>query len=113
MKDLRNRVQLIGNLGMNPEMVNLENGKKLVKFSLATSQTYYGNKGDKITDTQWHNIVAWGNLAERSEKFLKKGNPVAIEGKIVYRSYEDKEGQKRYMTEIVMNDMLFLSKKDE
>ncbi|MBN2486707.1 MAG: single-stranded DNA-binding protein [Bacteroidales bacterium] len=113
MKDLRNRVQLIGNLGMDPEMVNLDNGKKIAKFSLATSQSYIAGNGEKITDTQWHNIVAWGNLAERSEKYLKKGSPIAVEGRIVYRQYDDKAGQKRYITEIVMNDMLFLSKKEE
>ena len=112
MKDLRNKVQLIGNLGMDPEMVTFENGKKLAKFSMATSQTYYDNKGEKVNETQWHNIVAWGSLAERSEKFLRKGIMVAIDGKIVYRNYEDKEGQKRYTTEIVMNDLLILTKKD-
>jgi len=111
MNDLRNRVQLIGNLGMDPEMVKLENGRKLAKFSLATSQSYYDNRGEKVTDTQWHNIVAWGNLADRSEKLLKKGANVTIEGRIAYRDYEDKEGQKRYITEIVMSGLVLPPRK--
>lgn len=112
MTTLRNRVQLIGNLGMDPEMVTFENGKKLAKFSVATSEVYYDTKGEKVEDTQWHNVVAWGNLAERTEKYLKKGSSLALDGKLVYRTYEDKEGQKKYMTEIVMNEMIFLSKKE-
>jgi len=111
MKDLRNRVQLIGNLGMDPELVNFENGKKLAKFSLATSQTYSDNKGEKVTDTQWHNIVAWGKLAELTGKYLKKGSNVTVEGRLVYRNYEDKEGQKKYITEIVISELLLPPKK--
>lgn len=111
MNNLKNRVQLTGNLGIDPETVTFESGRKLVKFSLATSESYYDNKGEKISDTQWHNIVAWGNLADRAEKYLKKGDMLTVEGKIVYRNYEDKQGNKKYITEIVMNDMLFLSKK--
>ncbi len=112
MKDLRNRVQLIGNLGMDPDFKTFENGKKIAKFSLATSQTYYDNNGEKITDTQWHNIVAWGTIAERAEKYLKKGSSVLVEGKIVYRNYDDKNGQKKTITEISMSDMVMLNKKD-
>jgi single-strand DNA-binding protein len=112
MKDLKNRVQLIGNLGMDPEFKKFDDGKKLVKFSLATSQTYYSQKGEKVTDTQWHNIVAWGALAERADKFLKKGSSVMIEGKIVYHTYEDKSGTKKTITEINMNDLVMLSKKE-
>lgn len=106
MTNLRNRVQLIGNLGMNPEMVLTENGSKLIKFSLATSSTFKNQKGEKTTDTQWHNIVGWGNIAELSNKYLKKGDKITIEGRIVYRSYEDKDGNKRYITEIVMSDLI-------
>lgn len=106
MTNLRNRVQLIGNLGMNPELVLTENGSKLIKFSLATSNTYKNQKGEKTTDTQWHNIVGWGGLAELSNKYLKKGDQITIEGRIVYRNYEDKEGNKKYITEIVMNDLI-------
>jgi single-strand DNA-binding protein len=111
MTNLRNRVQLIGNLGMNPETVQTENGSKLVKFSLATSYTYKNQKGEKVTDTQWHNIVGWGNIAELSEKYLKKGDQITVEGRLAYRNYEDKEGQKRYVTEIVMNDLILPLKK--
>ena len=111
MKDLRNRVQLIGNLGMEPETVKTENGNKLTKFSLATSHNYKNQKGEKVTDTQWHNIVAWGNLAELSEKYLKKGDKITLEGRIIYRNYEDKQGQKRYTTEIVMNELILPEKK--
>jgi single-strand DNA-binding protein len=113
MNSLRNKVQLIGNLGMNPEIVNLEKGKKLAKFSVATNETFYNNAGEKVTDTQWHNLIAWGSIAERVEKILKKGTEIALEGKLVNKSYEDKNGNKKYVTEIVLNDFTLLgSKKD-
>ncbi len=111
MKDLRNRVQLIGNLGMDPEVKDLDGGNKLAKFSVATSQSYTNNKGEKVKDTQWHNIIAWGKLAETAEKYLKKGSEVALEGKIVYRNYE-KDGQTRYITEIVLSDFMMFWKKN-
>ena len=105
---LRNKVQLIGNLGNAPEIITLESGKKLAKFSLATNENYKNAKGEKVTDTQWHNIVAWNKTAEIIEKYLEKGNEVAIEGKLTSRSYETKEGDKRYVTEIVCNELLML-----
>jgi single-strand DNA-binding protein len=108
MSTLRNKVQLIGNLGNTPEIITLESGKKLAKFSLATNENYKNAKGEKVTDTQWHNIVAWNKTAEIIEKYLEKGNEVAIEGKLTYRSYETKEGDKRYVTEIVCNELLML-----
>jgi single-strand DNA-binding protein len=111
MKDLRNRVQLIGNLGMDPEVKSFDGGRKLAKFSVATSQSYTNAKGEKVKDTQWHNVIAWGKLAEVSEKYLRKGTEVALEGKIVYRQYDGKNGDKRYITEIVLNDFLMVSKK--
>lgn len=111
MKDLRNRVQLIGNLGMDPEVKNFDGGNKLAKFSVATSQSYVNNKGEKVKDTQWHNIIAWGKLAETAEKYLKKGSEVALEGKIVYRTYDGKDGQTKYMTEIVLNEFMMFAKK--
>lgn len=111
MKDLRNRVQLIGHLGMNPEVKDFENGKKLAKFSVATKLNYRDSNNEKVEDTQWHNVVAWGKEAELAEKFLAKGSYVTIEGRIVYRNYEDKDGQKRYSTEIVMNDVILPPKK--
>lgn len=113
MKDLRNRVQLIGNLGMDPEVKSFDGGRKLAKFSVATSQGYTNAKGEKVKDTQWHNIIAWGKLAEITEKYLRKGIEVALEGKLVYRQYDDKNGEKRYMTEIVLNDFLMVSRKQE
>lgn len=110
MNSLRNKVQLIGNLGNDPEMVILENGNKLAKFSIATNETYKNSEGEKVTDTQWHNIVAWGKTAEIVENYLVKGKEVAIEGKLTSRSYETKEGDKRYITEIKCNELLMLGK---
>ncbi|AWX44862.1 Single-stranded DNA-binding protein [Flagellimonas maritima] len=110
MNSLRNKVQLIGNLGNDPEIVLLENGSKLAKFSIATNESYKNSEGEKVTDTQWHNIVAWGKTAEIVENYLMKGKEVAIEGKLVTRSYETKEGEKRYITEIKCNELLMLGK---
>ncbi|MEM6378555.1 MAG: single-stranded DNA-binding protein [Bacteroidota bacterium] len=110
MNALKNRVQLLGNLGADPEMVILENGSKLAKFSIATNETYKNQEGEKVTDTQWHNVVAWGKLAEISENFLVKGKEVMIEGKLVNRTYETKEGTKRYITEVKCTDLLMLGK---
>ncbi len=110
MSTLRNKVQLIGNLGNDPEIVTLESGKKLAKFSIATNESYKNNKGERVTDTQWHNVVAWGKTAEIIESFVTKGKEVAIEGKLTTRSWEDKEGQKRYTTEVVCNELLMLGK---
>lgn len=112
MNTMRNKVQLIGNLGNTPEIINLESGKKLAKISLATNETYKNNKGETIKDTQWHNCVAWGKTADIIEKYLQKGNEVAIEGKLVNKSYEDKNGDKRYITEIVINELLMLGGKN-
>ncbi|MBD1261508.1 single-stranded DNA-binding protein [Maribacter polysiphoniae] len=110
MNALRNKVQLIGNLGNDPEIVNLDGGSKLAKFSIATNETYKNAKGEKVTDTQWHNVVAWGKTAEIVENYLTKGNEVAVEGKLTHRSYETKEGEKRYVTEIRCNELLMLGK---
>ena len=106
MNNLKNKVQLIGNLGMNPEIKTLDSGKKLAKFSIATNESYKNAKGEKIEDTQWHNLIAWGKTADIIEKYLEKGNEVAIEGKLTNRSYDDKDGNKRYITEIVINEIL-------
>ena len=110
MNTLRNKVQLIGNLGNDPEILNLESGKTLAKFSIATNESYKNADGEKVTDTQWHNIVVWGKTAQIVEKYLTKGKEVAVEGKLVTRSY-DKEGEKRYVTEIVCNELLMLGTK--
>ncbi len=111
MNTLRNKVQLIGNLGNNPEVITLDSGKKLAKFSIATNDSYTNAKGEKITDTQWHNIIAWNKTAEMVEKYLVKGKEIAVEGKLTSRSYDDKDGVKKYITEIVCNEILFLGSK--
>ena len=110
MSTLRNTVQLIGHVGNDPEILNLDSGKKLAKFSIATNESYKNSKGEKITDTQWHNIVAWGKTAELVENYVPKGKEVGIEGKLTTRSYEDKDGNKRYFTEVVCNELLLLGK---
>lgn len=111
MNTLRNKVQLIGNLGNDPEIVKLESGKLLAKFSIATNESYKNAQGEKVTDTQWHNVVAWGKTAEIIEKFVTKGKEIAIEGKLTSRSYDDKDGNKRYTTEVVCNELLMLGNK--
>jgi single-strand DNA-binding protein len=111
MSTLRNKVQLIGNLGNNPEITTLESGKKVAKFSIATNENYKNAKGEKVTDTQWHNVVAWNKTAEIIEKYLEKGNEVAVEGKLTSRSYDTKEGDKRYITEVVCSEILMLGGK--
>jgi single-strand DNA-binding protein len=111
MNTLRNKVQLIGNLGMNPDVRNLEGGKKVARVSLATREIYKNYKGERVTETYWHNLVAWGKTAEIADKLLKKGSEVAVEGKLVTRSYTDKNGVKRYVTEVVVNELVLLDKK--
>lgn len=111
MYALKNKVQLIGNLGNKPEVKTIESGKKMVRFSMATNEIYRNAKGEKITETQWHNLVAWGKLADIAEKYLDKGREVAVEGKLVNRAYTDKEGIKRYFTEILVNELLLLGDK--
>ncbi len=110
MNTLRNKVQLIGNLGKDPEIINLESGKTLAKFAIATNESYKNAQGEKITDTQWHNIVAWGKTAQIVEKYITKGKEVAIEGKLTTRSWEDKDGMRRYITEVVCSELLMLGK---
>ncbi len=111
MYALKNKVQLIGNLGNAPEVKDLEEGKKMARFSIATSDAYRNAKGEKITETQWHNVVAWGKVAEIAERFLLKGTEIALEGKLVNRNYVDKQGVKKYITEIVANELLLLGNK--
>lgn len=112
MNTLKNKVQLIGHLGNDPELKTV-NGNNLAKISIATNETYKNAKGEKITDTQWHNVIAWGKTADIIGKYLKKGSEVAIEGKLINKNYTDKEGVKRYVTEVQANEVLLLgSKKD-
>ena len=106
MNNLKNSVRLIGNLGGNPEVKELQSGKKIAKLSLATSDKYKDSEGKLVNETQWHNLVAWGKTAEFAERYLEKGQEVAVEGKILNRSYTDKEGQKKYITEISVNEIL-------
>jgi single-strand DNA-binding protein len=108
MSSLANRVTLIGNLGQDPETKTIENGKKVVHFTLATKEGFKNAEGQRVNETTWHNIVAWNGLADVAGKFLKKGNEVAVEGRIVYRSYEDKKGVTKYITEIVLSDLELL-----
>ena len=111
MYALKNKVQLIGNLGGKPEVRTLDGGKKMARFSVATNESYRNAQGDKVTETQWHNLVAWGKVAELAEKFLDKGTEVAIEGKLTNRSYTDKAGNKKQVTEVVVNELLRLGEK--
>lgn len=111
MYALKNKVQLIGNLGNNPDIRTLDGGKKMARFSVATNETYRNAKGDKVTDTQWHTLVAFGKVAEIAEKYLTKGSEVAIEGKLVSRSWTDKEGNKKYTTEVQVAEVLMLGEK--
>jgi single-strand DNA-binding protein len=110
MNAMKNRVQLIGNVGNDPEIKNLDGGKKLANLTIATNESYKNDKGEKVEQTEWHRVVAWGKTAEIIEKYVAKGNQVAIEGKLSHRSYDDKNGEKRYITEVVANDVLLLGK---
>ena len=109
MSKLRNKVQLIGNLGDDAKVTRLDGGKVVANFALATNEKYTNSKGEKVIDTEWHNLVAWGKTAELIEEYTSKGDEIAIEGKLTTRSYEDKDGVKRYVTEVKVNDVLFLS----
>ncbi len=108
MNNLRNRVNLIGNLGMDPEVKELESGKKFARLSIATSEIYTNSKGEQIKNTEWHNLVAWDHKAVFAEKYLKKGTEIAIEGKLTHRSFDGSDGSKKYITEIVINEFLML-----
>ncbi|NVJ45714.1 MAG: single-stranded DNA-binding protein [Cytophagia bacterium] len=111
MQNLRNRVQLIGRLGQDPEVRTLTSGKKLTTFSVATSDSYRNSNGDKVEETQWHNIVAWGKVGEIASEYLTKGQEVALEGKLTHKSYETQNGEKRYVTEINLNELLMIGAK--
>lgn len=113
MYALKNKVQLIGNLGNAPEIKNLESGKKMARLSIATNESYKKENGERVTETQWHNVIAWGKVAEIAEQYLSKGSEVAVEGKLTYRDYTDKDDVKRYVTEIVVNELLLLDKKPQ
>ncbi|MBC5835671.1 single-stranded DNA-binding protein [Flavobacterium sp. F372] len=107
---MKNSVQLIGHVGQEPEIKTLETGRKLANITIATNDVYYKENGDKVEKTEWHRVTAWGKTAEIIEKYVTKGKEVAVEGKLTHRSYDDKEGNKRYITEVVINEILLLSK---
>ena len=112
MSTIRNHVQLIGNVGQEPTITNLESGRKVANFSLATNEFYKNSKGEKVQETQWHNIVAWGKTAEIIEKYAAKGKEIGVSGKLKSRSYEDNEGVTRYVTEVEANEILLLGVKN-
>ncbi|MHC0444544.1 single-stranded DNA-binding protein [Flavobacterium sp. 3-218] len=107
---MKNRVQLIGNVGNDPEVKTLDNGRKLAHITIATKDYYKNDKGERVEQTEWHRITAWGKTAEIIEKFVVKGKEIGIEGKLTHRSYDDKNGEKRYITEVVANEVLLLGK---
>ena len=111
MYAVKNKGQLIGNLGNAPEVRTLESGKKMARFSLATSESYRNAKGEKVTETQWHTLVGWGKVAEIAEKYLAKGKEILVEGKLINRSYNDKDGNKKYISEVQVNEILMLGEK--
>jgi len=108
MKNLVNRVQLIGNLGKDVQSTDLTSGATKATVSLATTDAYYNKAGDQVKETQWHNLVAWGKTAERMCNMLAKGSKVAVQGKLSNRSYEDKEGVTKYITEIIVSEFMIL-----
>jgi single-strand DNA-binding protein len=110
MNAIRNSVRLIGHLGDDPKVRKLNSGRTVANFSVATNESYRDDKGEKHTETTWHRLVAWGKQAEIAEKYLKKGSEIALEGKLTNRSYDDKNGEKQYITEIVVNSLLMLDK---
>ena len=107
---MKNTVQLIGHVGQDPEVKSLEGGKKIANISIATNEVYYKENGDKVEKTEWHRVTAWGKTAEIIEKYVTKGKEIAIEGKLTHRSYDDKDGVKRFITEVVANEVLLLGK---
>lgn len=104
MRTQKNIVRLIGNLGHDPEVRNIAQGRKVARMSVATNETYMNGTGERVTDTQWHTVVAWGRIAEQVELLLAKGAPVMVEGRLSHRSYQTKTGEKRYITEVVLRD---------
>lgn len=107
---MQNRVQLIGNTGNDPVVKTLESGKKVANLSIATKGFYKNDSGERVEQTEWHPVVAWGKTAEIIEKYVTKGKQIGIEGKLTHRSYEDKNGEKRYVTEVIANEIMLLGK---
>lgn len=112
MSNLRNSVRLVGFLGNDPEVKTINDKKKVARLSIATNDSYKNDKGEKIEETQWHNLVMWDKNAMLAENYLHKGSEITIEGKLTSRSYTDKDGIKKYVTEIIVNEVLLMGKKD-
>ena len=108
MNAMKNKVQLIGHVGQEPEIKTFGEGKKVANLTIATNDSYKNEKGEKVEQTEWHKVTAWGKTAEIIEKYVTKGKEIAIEGKLTHRSYDDKDGNKRYITEVVAIDFLLL-----
>ncbi|MDE3741121.1 single-stranded DNA-binding protein [Maribacter polysaccharolyticus] len=111
MSTIRNHVQLIGNVGQEPTVTNLESGKKVARFPLATNESYKDNKGEKQTDTNWHTVVAWGKTAEIIEKYADKGKEIGVVGKLKSRTFTANDGNQRYVTEVVADEILLMGTK--
>lgn len=109
MNNLRNRVQLIGNLGKDVEFKKLENGNAIARVPIATKEVVKNKKGEKVVDVQWHYLVGWGKVAEIMQVLLKKGKEVAVQGKLTHRTYEDNEGTKRFLSEVVVSEFMLIS----
>ena len=107
---MRNKVQLIGHVGQEPEIKTFEGRKKVANLTIATNEVYYKENGDKVENTEWHRVSAWGKTADIIEKYVTKGKEIAIEGKLTHRSYDDKDGNKRYITEVMVNELVLMSK---
>lgn len=108
MNTLRNSVRLYGNVGKEPEVKTFDNGNKVATFSLATSEKHKNQKGELVDETTWHNLVVWGKPVDIIEKYVNKGDKLSVEGRLTNRSYEAKDGTKKYITEIVVNDFLLM-----
>jgi single-strand DNA-binding protein len=108
-----NKAILVGNVGKDPEVRHLEGGTSVARFTLATSDSYKNKAGELVKNTEWHNIVAWRQLADLAEKFIRKGSQIYLEGKITNRQYDDKDGNKRYISEIVVDTIQLLGKKED
>ena len=110
MNALRNKVQLIGRLGQEPEVLTFDDGGKIAKFSMATDDSYKDKQGQKVERTQWHNVIVRGGLVNIVENYVTKGQEIAIEGKLTSRSWDDKDGNKRSVTEVMVNELLLFGK---
>ena len=110
MNNLRNRVQLIGHVGNDPEIKTFEGGRKLATITLATNDHYKNAQGEKVEQTEWHRLTAWGATADLIEKFITKGKEIAVDGKLTHRTYDDKNGEKRFITEVSFNEFMLLGK---